>query len=98
MGYLALCYARQGDLEKAAEFVRRARAIDPADNQLMYDEAVVNALSGRSQPALAALQMALEKGYSAEEARNDSDLKSLKNLPEFQKLVENFDSQAKKRR
>jgi tetratricopeptide (TPR) repeat protein len=98
MGYLALCYARQGDLEKAAEFVRRARAIDPADNQLMYDEAVVNALSGRSQPALAALQMALEKGYSAEEARNDSDLKSLKKLPEFQKLVEHFDSQAEKRR
>jgi eukaryotic-like serine/threonine-protein kinase len=98
MGYLAMCYARKGDLEKAAEFVRRARGIDPADNQLIYDEAVVSALSGKSQEALAALQQALEKGYSVEEAKADSDLKTLRTSPEFQKLVATFQAQAEVRR
>lgn len=98
MGYLAMCYARQGDLEKAAEFVHRARGIDPADNQLMYYEAVVSALGGKSQEALAALQEALKKGYSIEEAKLDSDLKTLRTLPEYQKLMEMHGGQAETRR
>lgn len=97
LGYLAMCYARQGDLGRAAEFVRRARAIDSADNELMYDEAVVHALSGKSQEALAALQLALQNGYSVAEARNDADLKSLQGLPEFRKILENFEHQAMRR-
>ncbi|HTU46698.1 MAG TPA: tetratricopeptide repeat protein [Bryobacteraceae bacterium] len=98
MGYLAMCYVRKDDLEKAAEFVRQARAIDPADNQLMYDEAVVNALSGKSQQALTVLKQALENGYSVEEAKADADLKALRSIPEFQKLLRTFESQAEARR
>jgi tetratricopeptide (TPR) repeat protein/TolB-like protein len=98
MGYLAMCYARKGDLPKAAEFVRRARGIDPADNQLIYDEAVVDALSGKSQQALDALQQALQKGYSVEEAKADADLKALRPLVEFRKLLERFEGQEETRR
>ena len=98
MGELAMCYAHQGELEKAAEFARRARSIDAADNQLMYDEAAIDALGGKSQQALLALRQAFENGYSVEEAKTDSDLKLLRDLPEYRRLVENYARPAETRR
>ncbi|MBV9404704.1 MAG: tetratricopeptide repeat protein [Acidobacteriaceae bacterium] len=97
MGHLAMCYAKQGDLEKAGELIAGARAIDAADNQLMYDEAVIKTLGGKPQEALAALRQAFEKGYSVEEAKTDSDLKTLRASPDFQKLLESFAGQAERR-
>jgi serine/threonine-protein kinase len=90
MGYLAMCYAKQGDNSKAAEFIRRARSIDPTDTQLMYDKAAIDTLGGRTQEALLALQQALENGYSLEEAKIDPDLKILRPTPGFKALAERF--------
>ena len=88
LGQLAICYAKKGDDKQATKFIADARAIDQADNGLMYKEAVIHALAGRTQPALASLTAALQKGYSRQEARSDLDLKSLRDTPEFKKLVE----------
>ncbi len=90
MGDLALYYAKKGDATHAAQYIRQAREIDPADLQLIYDQVQVNALGGKPQEAMAALKEAFEKGYSPEEAQNDPELVKLKSLPEFQKLVSGF--------
>jgi tetratricopeptide (TPR) repeat protein len=94
LGSLARCYARKGDPAKGAEFIDRARSVDPADNELMYDEAVVQSLAGQPQQALSALERALASGYSLEEAKRDPDLKVVRGLPGFDAAVQRSSAQA----
>jgi len=61
---------------------------------LIYDEAVVAALAGEQAEALRSLREALNKGYPADEAKHDPDLTSLRQSPEFQKLVSEFGRKA----
>ena len=77
MGGIALYYAKKGDSAQALQFIRRARSIDPNSNQLIYNEAVVQALANQPEEALKALREAFKKGYSPAEARNDPELKVL---------------------
>jgi tetratricopeptide (TPR) repeat protein len=95
MGGLALYYAKKGDSTQALQFIRRARSIDPNSNQLIYDEAVIQALANHPEDALNALREAFHKGYSPEEARNDPELKSLKGRPEFGELLKEFSDKRK---
>ncbi|HEV8524099.1 MAG TPA: tetratricopeptide repeat protein [Terriglobales bacterium] len=88
--YLALYYAKKGDPAQALNFIRRARAINRNDVELMYNEAVVNALAGRYSEALKALSQALEKGYPPKEVGNDPELKNLHGQPQFQHLLGRF--------
>lgn len=97
MGILAICQAKRGAIEQAMQLIRQARAVDGADNQLMYDEAVIDALAGKPADALQPLQSALENGYSLEEAKMDPDLKAVRSTPGFAELVKNFASQAARR-
>jgi len=90
MGDLALYYAKKSDAPHARQYIRQARGIDPADLQLIYDQAEVEALAGNQAEALGALKEALEKGYSPEEARSDPELAGLQGLPEFERLVNQF--------
>ena len=91
LGDLAYYYAKNGDSTKALEFIRRARSIDANDNELMYKEAVINAMAGRQPEALASLRAALQKGYSVAQAKNDPELKALAANPELNKLIAGFD-------
>jgi eukaryotic-like serine/threonine-protein kinase len=84
---IALYYAKEGQSGWAREYILKARAIDPSNVEYVYSEAVVEALAGRQQDALKALHEALEKGYSADQARNDPELKNLQGNPEFDKLL-----------
>jgi eukaryotic-like serine/threonine-protein kinase len=86
LGNLALCYAKKGENKQALGFIARARSVDPKDNALMYDEATIYVLAGRTPEALASLKEALRNGYSIQEARSDPELKSLRSLPEFNRL------------
>jgi eukaryotic-like serine/threonine-protein kinase len=95
MCFLALYYAKKGDSTQALQFIRRARLIDPTSNQLMYNEAQIQALANRPGEALKALRDAFGKGYSPEEARNDPELKSLEGRPEFDKLLKEFSGKTK---
>jgi serine/threonine protein kinase/tetratricopeptide (TPR) repeat protein len=91
LGYLASYYAKNGDSKKGLDFIRRARSIDAKDNELMYKEAVVNAIAEQQTEALASLRSALEKGYPVEQAKNDPELKTLATNPEMDKLIAGFE-------
>ena len=56
----------------------------------MYSEALVKALVGKPEDALKPLKLALEKGYSAQEAWNDPELQKLQSLPQFAQLVKQY--------
>jgi serine/threonine protein kinase/tetratricopeptide (TPR) repeat protein len=84
---LALYYAKKGDTTQALEFIHRARTLEPDAVEYLDDEAIVNALANRPKQALDAVRAALAKGYSAEELKNEPELRSLQSLPEFQRLV-----------
>jgi tetratricopeptide (TPR) repeat protein len=88
--YLAFYYAKNGDARKGLGFIQRARSIDPNSNELMYTEAVVNAIAGQQAEALSSLRSALQKGYSVEQAKADPEFKVLANNPEFDKVIAEF--------
>ncbi len=90
MGDLGLLYAKKGDATNARQYTNQARAISPDDVQLMYSEAQVKTLIGKPEEALKALRLALEKGYSAQEAWSDPELQKLQALPQFSQLVKQF--------
>lgn len=94
---LSLYYAKKGNAAQAIDFMRRARAINPTDVNLIYDEAVVQTLTGRVPEALKTLREALLKGYSLEEAKADPELASLQSRPEFAKLAADFSKPSKSR-
>jgi serine/threonine-protein kinase len=87
IGLLAICYAKKGDGKQAMNFIGQARAIDPNDNGLVYKEAVIHAIAGRTGEALARLSEALKKGYSLQEATSDPDLKALRDTDEFKRIL-----------
>ena len=87
---LGLYYARKGDAIHAADFIRRARAISPGNVDMIYDEAVIFYLSGRTAEAQKTLREALQKGYSLEQVKSDPELGAVQSTPEFKKLVAEF--------
>jgi eukaryotic-like serine/threonine-protein kinase len=94
MAGLALYYAKKGEPDKGMEFIRRARAIDGNDVELLYIQAVVENLSNHSADALRDLQQALSKGYPAKEADSDPELGSLKDRPEFNAILKRFSTKS----
>jgi tetratricopeptide (TPR) repeat protein len=90
MDELSLYYAKKGDAVHAVDFIRRARAISSSDVNMIYDEAVVYTLTGRTGEALKSLREALQRGYSLQEVQNDPELASLQSRPEFARLVAEF--------
>ena len=92
---LSLYYAKKGNTARALEFIHRARTLQPDAVQLLDVEAIVNALANRPKEALEAVRAALAKGYSAQEFKNEPELRSLQSLPEFQRLLAEADSKKK---
>jgi Flp pilus assembly protein TadD, contains TPR repeats len=90
LGYLALYYAKKGDSNRAFEYIRRARAIKGNDNDLIYKQAVIQAIAGKRAEALLGLREAFQKGYAPSDARNDPELKALRTDPEFDKMLKEF--------
>ncbi|HEV2297844.1 MAG TPA: tetratricopeptide repeat protein [Candidatus Acidoferrales bacterium] len=90
MSQLALSYAKIGDAQKAADFIRRARSIDKNNVMYIYFEAEVNAIVGHSSDAIKALRTAFEKHFPAEYAQNDPELNTLQKLPEYISLVNQY--------
>jgi Flp pilus assembly protein TadD len=87
LGLLAGCYAKKGDASRASEFIRRARAIDAVDVDLIYKQAVVDALAGRTKEAVQNLRSAVEKGYPPSQVARDPEFRDLKGQAEFQQIV-----------
>jgi len=83
LGRVAVYLAKLGQRTVADQRVMSALALSPADPDVIYHKAIVEALTGRSDAALTTLREAVARGYSPSEARSDNDLASLKGRPEF---------------
>jgi serine/threonine-protein kinase len=85
---LALCEAKLGAFVAAMDHARQASALTPTSGEVLYREAVVFALAGRTDLSVAALNRAFAQGYSRSLAGKDEDLRQLRHLAGFQQLVE----------
>ncbi|MGE0360974.1 MAG: tetratricopeptide repeat protein [Vicinamibacterales bacterium] len=80
-------------LQKAGESAEATRRLDealrraPTDPQVQYRAALVHALAGRTDPALAALARAVELGYSRADAADDDEFEPLRGDARFAALV-----------
>jgi tetratricopeptide (TPR) repeat protein/TolB-like protein len=90
MADLALYYVKKGDPKHGMDFIQRARGIDKKDVGLIYVQATVENLAGKSTDALRTLREAFSKGYPVKDAQADPELANLQNVPEFQAMVKQF--------
>lgn len=87
LAMVGLYQAKSGNDGRAMEYIRKARAVDSSSAALLYYEAVVHTLGGRTDAALASLQKALDGGYSAREAAEDPELAVLEKSPAFARML-----------
>ncbi|MEK6324338.1 MAG: protein kinase [Acidobacteriota bacterium] len=84
---LAVCQAKLGQSEEAIASIERATLLEPHNTSLMYQRAVVSALAGHTDRAIEHLGRALAHGYSSSYAERDPDLESLRDKPEYKRLL-----------
>jgi serine/threonine protein kinase/tetratricopeptide (TPR) repeat protein len=92
LGNLALYHAKKGNASLANYYIHRARSIDASDPQLIYNEAVTQALASQPDAAIESLRSALEKGVPPEQAMLEPEFSRLRMNPAFQKLLSDFPS------
>ena len=85
--WLALNAARLENREEARSEIRVALDLAKKRTEVVFQSAVVYALTDDKENSLAALQQALANGYSVEETRVSPALRSLRADPRFQKLI-----------
>ena len=95
MGDLALYFVKKGEPERGMDFVKRARAIDKRDVELIFTQATVEALANKPTEAMATLREALSKGYPARDVQSNPDFAALQNRPDYQTLIKQYASQSK---
>ena len=82
--------------EEAEAWMDKIIETDKDNSGFYYDKACLLSLMGRQQDAIAALRVSLEKGYrSFIHIGRDSDLDSIRNLPEFIALIEEYKAKPK---
>jgi serine/threonine-protein kinase len=79
--------ARLGQTEEALGDIAAAQRLAPANPDVQYSAALANALAGRPDKAVDALQAALRCGYQADLVRRDPDLAELRTNPRLKKLL-----------
>jgi eukaryotic-like serine/threonine-protein kinase len=90
MAEIALAYAKTGNAQEAQNLIKRVRTIDKNNVNYIYEEAVIDALLGRTADALKVLEEALQKHYPADFVAGDPDLGSLQKNPEFLSLIKRY--------
>jgi len=90
LGTLATYHAKNGAIALAEYYIRRARAIDALDVELIYEEALIRALSDQTDQALDSLRLAFERGIPPDRANLDPDFNNLHENPRFKGLVKEF--------
>ena len=90
---LAGIYAKYGMDQQALRIDRKLVRLSPSDPRTRYNLACSLSLSGQTREAIAALKKAIALGYKdAHWLEKDRDLKALRELPEFARLVEQIKS------
>lgn len=88
---LAEAYTKAGMYEKGLEADRKLARLRPKDPTVQYNLACSHALTGRREEALAALERAIELGYSdVGFLLKDGDLVSLHDDERFAELITRF--------
>ena len=86
---LAGAYAKLGRSEEAVQQLQRVLAMNVTDSHTIYNAACTYGVLGRKGEALAALRRAIEAGYGEWElAMLDADLNSIRDDPEFGRLMD----------
>lgn len=86
---------RKGAHKRALEIDRRLASLIPSDPVVHYNLACSLAQVGLLEQSLASLGKAFRLGYDDfEHLEADTDLESLRSLPEFQRLIEASRSQS----
>lgn len=79
--------------KEAEEWMDRIIADDPDDAGNYYDQACLYSRMGRPAESIKALRTAFEKGYrSFAHIRQDDDMDSVRELPEFKAVMEEYES------
>lgn len=83
----AISWARMGRREEALAWAARALALDSEDSAVLYNVACLYAVLHRTEEALNCLRRVMRSGWRKEWIKNDPDLNSLHDNPEFQRLL-----------
>ena len=89
--------AKLGEAERARQWALRVKAVDPDDPSIDYNIACAMALLGETEIALDTLEACLPRVDPVTFAvwvRQDTDLEPLRDLPRFQRLVQDLDARA----
>ncbi|MGI1662547.1 TPR end-of-group domain-containing protein [Palleronia sp. KMU-117] len=90
-------FAKLGEAERAKQWARRVKAVDPDDPSIDYNIACAMALLGETEAALDTLEACLTRvdpvTFSVWVGQ-DNDLDALRDLPRFRRLVRDLDARA----
>jgi tetratricopeptide (TPR) repeat protein len=84
---VAVIEAKLGRRADAETHAARAVELRKQDGEVLYRAAVVHALFGDTDAALATLEHALQQGYSAAVASSDHDLASIRTTARFNDMI-----------
>jgi tetratricopeptide (TPR) repeat protein len=83
----AISWARVGRRKEALAWAAKALALDSEDSAVLYNVACLYAVLHRTEEALKCLRKVVRSGWRKEWIKNDPDLNSLRDNPEFQRLL-----------
>ena len=87
-GRMALYLAKLGRLDEARHHINVALSLEPKNPLIIFQQALVCALAGETEPAIDSLRLALAQGYSKTEAMHDPNLKPLLQNEEVKSLLQ----------